>query len=334
MEDQRRIPLTEINRPRIALRALRRNQPEYVELVGSVQKDGVLQPILVRPGYCMGCTGKTCVGAGCGRRLNAPKGFKYDIVEGWHRFEASKETGKDAVPAYVKELTDFEVLIYQLKCNTIRPKTAKFEFARRLKLLMEQGYTLPELAALIDKSPHWIRDQLHLNRLKPELRPIVEQGEVAMKSALALANLPEDLQDKFVQDAVEMKANDFAERANHALRDFKEYLLRVQEEDRKCGAVRPTLRALNVIKRESIDLKKAKEVLKAAEAETALDGWRACLAWIFKLDPISVENRKAGRREKLDEIAATQAEFRRLNREMIRKYVNPTSETGDYKHGE
>lgn len=326
------IPIQSIKRPKISLRPVRRNSPEYAELTESIRKDGVLQPVLVRPYYCVGCQHKECIKEACECRK---ENVDFDMVEGWHRLEASKEAGRVDIPVMIREMSDNEVLIFQIKCNAIRPKTATFEYARRLKKLMESGYTLNQLSALIDKNQKWIRDQLQLNRLCEDARAPVERGEIRMSSALALANLPEDLQTKFIDDAISMKPGEFNERAKAALRDFKTFLLNEQQKNREIGATTvPTLRAINVLKREAVKPKEARTILKAMKAKTAIDGWNAALAWVFKLDPISVEKRKAGYQEKEnDEAVATQEEFRTLNREMIRKFVIPQSESGDYRNG-
>lgn len=308
MEQQQRIPITEIDRPRISLRPVRRDSPEYAEMVESVAKDGILQPILVRP-----------------------RDGRYEIVEGWHRFEAAKEAGLVSIPCLIRDMTDEEVLVVQLKCNTIRPKTHTFEYARRLKILMASGLTLPELCRKIDKTPQWVRNQLQLNRLIEPARAPFERGEIKMTAALALANLPEDLQEKFVDDAVAMPTTEFVERAKEADRDFKAYLLRLKDEDRVLGAIEPKPRAINVLKREAVRPKRAKEILKLVDAKTPLDGWVACLQWVLRLDPVAVEHRKAGRQEKEsdEDVRARRDEWRKLNRQLIEKFVKPKSETRD-----
>jgi len=308
MNTQKRLLLTVILKPKHPLRPVRRNCPEYLELVESIRADGVYQPILVRP---------------------TPEGF--EIVEGFHRFEGSKEAGQIDIPCLIREMTDEEVSICQLKCQAIRPKVATFEYARRLKILMEGGITLLELSKKISKNPKWIRDQLQLGRLCDEARPPVERGEMAMSSALALANLPTDLQVKFVDDAVAMPAGEFVDRSKAALRDFKSYLLNLQEEDRKIGASRPELRTLNVIKRESLVNTHSKEVIKAMKAKTAAEGWNACMAWIFKLDPVTVSKRKEKRDN--NERTMNKAEWHQTNRDMIDKFVKHQSLTGDYRNG-
>jgi ParB/RepB/Spo0J family partition protein len=314
--DQREIPIERIMRPKASLRPIRRDAPEYIEMLESVRKDGVLQPILVRP-----CDPST--------------GYDYEIIEGWHRYEASKENGLETIPVIIKEMTDHEVLVVQLKLNSIRPKTQTFEYARRLKLLMEGGLTIVELSSLIDKGQAWIRDQLQLNRLCEEARPPVERGEIKMRAALALANLPEDLQPKFVDEAVALEQPQFVERAQHALRDFRAYLQRVHEEDKADGIVQPHLRPVNVLKREAVKPENAKAVLKAAGAKTALDGWRAGLAWAFSIDPITVKTRGAGKKEsKNEEKLATRKQHQEMTRSLIEQFVRPHLEPGDQNHGE
>lgn len=309
--EQRSIPLTDLLKPKISLRPVRKRSPEYIELVESVRKDGILQPILVRP-----------------------RDGKYEIVEGWHRFEAAKEAGLTVMPCMIREMSDLEVMVFQLKCNAIRPKTTSFEYARRLKILMRAGMSMKELSKLIDKTPTWIRSQLYLNRLCEEARGPVENGDIKMAAAVALANLPADLQPKFIDDAIRMKQVDFLERAKAALRDFKAYLLHLQQEDREVGAVTPKLRAINVLKREAVEPKQATEVIEATGATTALQGWSACMAWMFKLDPISVERRKTTRKEKEEQGLATREEYHHLNRTMIKQFVHHQSQSGDYRNVE
>jgi hypothetical protein len=157
-----------------------------------------------------------------------------------------------------------------------------------------------------------------------------------MTAALALANLPMDLQEKFIDDAISMTTQEFTERAKEALRDFKAYLLRLQQEDRETGAAKPSLRAINVLKREALKPTHSKTVLRAMKAKTAADGWMACLAWMFKLDPVAVEKRKNRYKEKREDEqdrTMNMADYRRTNREMIDKFVNPESSNGDYRNG-
>jgi ParB family chromosome partitioning protein len=117
------IPISDLIPPKRRLRALRKYDVVYCEMVESMKKDGVLQPILVRP-----------------------LGDKYEVVEGNYRHSAATEAGLVEIPCLVREMTDHEVLILQLKANAIRPLTNKYEYARRIyKLLKDDSLTVDSL---------------------------------------------------------------------------------------------------------------------------------------------------------------------------------------------
>jgi ParB family chromosome partitioning protein len=304
MSDQTELKIREIQKPRLALRPVRRQAAEYVELVNSIRKDGVLQPILVRP-----------------------KDDGYELVDGWHRLEAGKEAGLSMIPVVIKEMSDREVLVTQVKCNSIRPVTNRFEYAKRLKLLMEEGYTLNQLSVLIDKSPEWIRDQLQLNRLDESLRSYMTNNEIPMKSALALSNLPAELQHKFIDDALKMPAKEFEARAKSALRDFKAYMIDRRQEEIKRGGLEPRLRGQAVLRKEAFDLERGRDIIERDELETAEEGWEACMAWLFRLDKDDIESRKKGEALKeRDKIRYNNEEWRKVNQKILEKYLEKYSE--------
>lgn len=103
----RRIPLGR-------LVALRRN-PQYLTphqmdaLVASVQRDGFLVPILIRP-LPKGKAAKASYAAIQG---------KYEIISGNHRAMAAKRAGLKHVPAVVKRLTDAQAQLVAINLNTI-----------------------------------------------------------------------------------------------------------------------------------------------------------------------------------------------------------------------
>ena len=297
----------EILKPKLALRPVRRNSVEYIELVQSIRKDGILQPILVRP---------------------TEEG--YEVVEGWHRLEASKEAGLTMIPCIVREMSDKEVLVTQVKCNSIRPVTNKFEYAKRLKHLMEEGYTLAQLSQLIDKSPEWIREQLQLNRLADDLRHYMTDNKISMKAALALSNLPVELQRKFIDDALKMPAAEFEARAKSALRDFKAYMINKREEDLKKGGLEPRIRPQSIVRKEAFDLSNGRDIIKKEQLSTAQEGWEACLAWLFRLDKSTIEKRKKGEKAEEKYLRLNNDEWRKLNRKILDKYLKKyTGETND-----
>lgn len=288
---------------RTPLRPVRRTDPEFTELMESIRTDGVLQPILVRPD---------------------PQGEgDYEVVEGNHRFIACKLVGPKTIPCMIKDLSDREVLIIQLKAQAVRPKeTRLFEYARRLKKLMNDGLTIHDLCGMIDKGPSWVRQMLSLNKLIPAAQEKLMDGSIKATSAVDLATLPEHLQGHFLEDAIKMKVGPFRARVREAKRDYDAYLLDQRKGQHEDGYF-PRIRSVKDIMDESSSFEAAGKVLTSCNANTPEMGWKACLAWLMRIDPVSVENRKAGIKEQKHEYLNAY-KMRQKQRELIQNLTFDT----------
>jgi hypothetical protein len=270
----------------------------------SIRTDGVLQPILVRP-----------------------MGDDYEVVEGHHRFEASKLVGCETIPCYIREMTDREVLIVQLKAQAVRPRdTRPFEYARRLKKLTEEGFTIRDLSNMVDKQPDWVRNMLRLNRLCHAAANRVLSGDITVSKAIHLAKLPEHLQPTFIDDAIKMKAQPFSRRVTEAKRDYDAFLLKDRQGSLEEG-FSPRIRSVKDIMKESETFEAAGKVLTSCNANTPEMGWKACLAWLMRIDPVTVRDKKAGIKEQYHAYL-TDYQLRLKTREMIE---NLTFDTISYE---
>jgi ParB/RepB/Spo0J family partition protein len=88
------------------------------ELAESVGRDGLLEPLVVRPS-------------------NKEAG-KYEVVCGLRRFTAAQKAGLKAVPCVVKEMGDVEAMEAMLVENMERENLTDYEMGRWFKLLMEK----------------------------------------------------------------------------------------------------------------------------------------------------------------------------------------------------
>jgi len=263
------LPLEKLYPPKVMLRPVRRSSVEFTELVNSIRTDGILQSLLVRP----------CEDG-------------HEIVEGEHRRQAAKLADKTLIPCIVRDMDDQEALIIQLKANAVRPQeTQPYEYARRLKKLLDDGMTLASLSNKIDKSPDWLRKMLRLINLRDEAIEPVNRGDIPLKSAMALSTLPTYLQEKFVDDAVIMKPQCFVMRVNKARLDYEAQVTGQKYTNLKKG-VWPSIRPLADLKEELEGFKQAQAVIEANGCKTPLDGWKACLAWMLRVDPESIKQRK------------------------------------------
>jgi ParB/RepB/Spo0J family partition protein len=88
------------------------------ELAESVGRDGLLEPLVVRP--------------------SKREAGKYEVVCGLRRFMAAQKAGLKAVPCIVKEMSDVEAMEAMLIENVERENLTDYEMGRWFKLLMEK----------------------------------------------------------------------------------------------------------------------------------------------------------------------------------------------------
>jgi len=129
------------------------NQPRKVfdpdaldELAASIQKHGILEPVLFQPGR---------------------EGY-VNVVAGERRIAAAKKADITMIPAVCVEGNASEIALVE---NLLRQDLTAVEEAEALKRLMEeQKYTQEQLAAIIGKARTTISDTLQINRLPEGIR--------------------------------------------------------------------------------------------------------------------------------------------------------------------
>lgn len=295
------IPTTQILDPRRPLRKVDKNSWEYMELVDSIRKDGILQPILVRP----------------------HESGMYETVEGAHRLAGAKECRLDVVPCLIKELSDYEVSIIQLKAQAIRPKMRVADFATRLNELIDSGQTtLGALAADVGKSAEWVKGILSLKRLCPTARQAANRGEITIAAAKDLAKLPRGLQEVLLLEATRLDIENFRELCRAHLKEYRELIKtgRIENFVLRIAKPQPHLRSMTEIRQEVDNYHNAGIQIELQGAKTALDGWKACILWLMNLDPISLKEHEE-RRIKTQTEHATAFERRKLDRDLRRKLL-------------
>ena len=127
-------------------------------LAGSIQVNGVLQPVLVR---------KSDAG-----------GKPYELISGERRLRASKLCGNDTVPAVILDSTARQSAVYAILENIQRRDLNLFEEAAALRtLVVVWGVTQEEAAAKLGMAQSTIANKMRLLALSPkEQRLILENG--------------------------------------------------------------------------------------------------------------------------------------------------------------
>ena len=143
------------------------NEEKLNELKDSIEKNGLLQPIVVK---------------------KAIKG--YYIIAGERRYRAFELLDKKEIPAIIKEMTDEEMMIFAVLENLQREDLSALEESESYKNLMDKmSLTQEELANKLGKSRPYIANSLRLLKLPTEIKIKLEQGLISAAHARTLLSL-------------------------------------------------------------------------------------------------------------------------------------------------
>ena len=138
------------------------------ELAESIRRQGIMQPIMVRP------LAKD----------------SYEIVAGERRWRAAQLAGLAAVPVIVKVISDEDAIALALIENIQREDLNAMEEALALTRLQEEfGYTQTEVAEAVGKPRSTVANLMRLTALESEVALLLERGDIDMGHGRALLGL-------------------------------------------------------------------------------------------------------------------------------------------------
>ncbi|MDR1088411.1 MAG: ParB/RepB/Spo0J family partition protein [Coriobacteriales bacterium] len=167
--DYLEIPLNKINpnpnQPRVDF-----SEERIHELECSIKKDGLLQPILVRP-----------------------QGDAFEIIAGERRWQACKRLEKETIPAKILILNDVESQQVALVENLQRDNLNPIEEARGFKRLVDlSGCKQKDLAQAVSKSSVAVSNAMRLLDLPEEVQDMMMEGQLSAGHGRAILALPDE----------------------------------------------------------------------------------------------------------------------------------------------
>ena len=182
---------------------------EMEMLTESVQNEGVLSPLIVRP-------------------LEGTDG--YEVISGHRRLHAAQKAGLSEVPALVHEISREEAAIVLVDSNLHRehilPSEKAFAYKLKMEALKHRGITCGQVghksrdSLTDDDSGRQVQRYIRLTHLIPELLQLVDDGKIALTPAVELSYLPEKAQTCLLE---EMRRNDCTPSLSQAIRMKKLY---------------------------------------------------------------------------------------------------------------
>lgn len=144
-------------------------EEELKELAASIQKSGILQPVLAR-------------------RV----GENLELVAGERRWRAAQLAGLKQIPVLVRNITDQESAVFGMVENLQREDLNAIEKAQGFRLLLQQLDTTQEdVAARVGLDRSTVANFLRLLELPPAVQEHVSRGTLSMGHARALLALPD-----------------------------------------------------------------------------------------------------------------------------------------------
>jgi ParB family chromosome partitioning protein len=139
-------------------------------LAESVKRQGVIQPLLVRPRAAGG----------------------YELIAGERRWRAAREAGRPTVPAVVREADDRDTLVLGLIENVAREQLTPVEEARAYAALLDEfGLPLGEVADRVGRSKPSVSNRIRLLDLPDDVLGMLERGQLSEGHARAVLAVPD-----------------------------------------------------------------------------------------------------------------------------------------------
>ena len=170
---------------------------EMNALIESVQQNGVMSPLIVRP-------------------LEGTSD-EYEVISGHRRLHAAQRAGMETVPAFVhaidRDTAAIELVDSNLHREHILPSEKAFAYDLKMKAMKRQGKrtdltssqvaTKFDAAAVIGAASDESRDQvfryIRLTHLVPGLLNLMDEGRIAFSVGVELSVLPAPAQEHLVE---------------------------------------------------------------------------------------------------------------------------------------
>ena len=146
------------------------SEEKLEELANSIKKNGLIQPIAVRP--------------------NQSESGKYEIVAGERRWLAAQRAGLHEIPVTILDLSDVESLEVAIVENVQRDDLNPIEEARGYKRLIDEfKYDHQNISKLMSKSRSHVSNTLRLLTLPSDVIAMLEEGTLTSGQARPLIGL-------------------------------------------------------------------------------------------------------------------------------------------------
>ncbi|WP_223902633.1 nucleoid occlusion protein [Lactobacillus laiwuensis] len=212
------------------------------ELATTLDKDGLLQPIIVRE-----------------------KGDDYEIVAGERRLRAAKHLAWEKIPAIVNNMDDSQAASLALIENLQREDLNPIDEAQAYNNLMKlNNLTQTTLAQNIGKSQSYVANKLRLLKLTPKVQSYLASGEISPRHGRCLVGLSEKDQGRVLDEILAHNLN--VSDTEKIVKNVEQYFAGKKIEDKEKEQAEKTRRAANRIPKDlKVQINTIKKAIKLAQ---------------------------------------------------------------------
>ncbi|WP_419512768.1 nucleoid occlusion protein [Lactobacillus kimbladii] len=212
------------------------------ELATTLDKDGLLQPIIVRE-----------------------KGDEYEIVAGERRLRAAKHLAWEKIPAIVNNMDDSQAASLALIENLQREDLNPIDEAQAYNNLMKlNNLTQTTLAQNIGKSQSYVANKLRLLKLTPKVQSYLASGEISPRHGRCLVGLSEKDQGRVLDEILAHNLN--VSETEKIVKNVEQYFAGKKIEDKEKEQAEKTRRAANRIPKDlKVQINTIKKAIKLAQ---------------------------------------------------------------------
>ena len=212
---------------------------EMNTLIESIQEQGVLSPVLLRP---------------------IENSDEYEVISGHRRLHATVKAGMKEVPAFIYAVTRDEAAIMLVDSNLHRqhilPSEKAFAYKLKYDALKSQGkrtdLTLRQIVPKLDSNRtlsvigesmgegyKTVERYIRLTNLIPELLDMMDKEKIAFSVGVELSFLDEQMQYDLLRVIEELDCTPSYSQAWHMHRDFNEGTLTVESIENTLASEKP-----------------------------------------------------------------------------------------------
>jgi len=287
------LPIDSIVEGENALRPAQRESEQYLGLVESIRERGFQGTITVN------------------KTKDANGEVVYKLVDGCQRLNAARDAGLTEIPVSLRsDVSDEDVLLEQSALNHHSVNTKPVEYQRALKniLKLNPTLTIAELAKKLGATTIFIEQRLSLGALDEGVAKLVDDGQIKLGNALALAKLPVEDQKEFAAAAISSDVGSFTSAVGERVKE-------IREAKKAGGEVKPAgfQPVAKIRQRAEIEAAIANPAAINALVKTLGDGSvegavKVVLEWAINMDAASLEAREKEYNEQQAKIKAAREE--------------------------